>query len=118
MYLEGLKDLPLQLPADTVKEGDIHAYHLFSPLLDSNQVKISRDQLLDALIKENIGVGIHYNALHASKYYSQHYGIKTNLCPVAYEIGQRTFSLPLSPALNETQVKLVVEAVQSILNYS
>ncbi len=118
LYLEGLKDLPLQLPAHTLREDDVHAYHLFSPLLDSSQTNISRDRLLDALIKENIGVGIHYHALHACEYYSQRYGIQTDHCPVAHEIGERTFSLPLSPGLGENQVQQVIEAVQSILEYS
>jgi dTDP-4-amino-4,6-dideoxygalactose transaminase len=114
-YTEAFKDLPLQLPADTSRDGDIHAYHLYSPLLQTDRVKISRDQLLDALIHENIGVGVHYKALHTSAYYSNKYGLKNDYCPISSDIGNRTFSLPFSPYLTGQQVESIILAVRSIL---
>ena len=117
MYSEGLKDMPLELPADVQEEGDVHAYHLFSPLLKTDEVKISRDDLLNALIEENIGIGVHYNALHTSTYYRKTYNLEPESCPVSYDIGLRTFSLPLTPYLTEKRVEGVIVALRSILEY-
>jgi dTDP-4-amino-4,6-dideoxygalactose transaminase len=115
VYTESLRDLPLDLPADAVREGDVHAYHLYSPLLRTERVKISRDQLLDALIRENVGVGVHYRAMHASLYYANKYGLGTDHCPTAFDIGERTFSIPFGPYLTERQVESIIQAVRSIL---
>lgn len=117
LYNDGLQSLPLSLPADPQNEEDIHAYHLYAPLLKTDAVKISRDELLNALIEENIGIGVHYNALHNSEYYSHKYGLTEDFCPNANDIGSRTFSLPLGPDLTEQQIEAIVDAVRSILTY-
>ncbi|MBI4068419.1 DegT/DnrJ/EryC1/StrS family aminotransferase, partial [Candidatus Kaiserbacteria bacterium] len=47
-YSAALKGLPLVLPAP-VEEGDRHAYHLFTVLIDTEKTKVTRDQFLEEM---------------------------------------------------------------------
>jgi len=114
-YNNAFQDLPVFLPAPV--PGDIkHAYHLYTLLLDTDRLRISRDQFLEQMIEANIGVGVHYIALHLHPFYQQTYGYKRGDFPAAEWISKRTISLPLSPKLREKDVQDVIAAVTKIIN--
>lgn len=115
-YLECLRDLPLLLPASP-ESGTRHAYHLFTPLLLLEELGIDRETFLAALDAENIGAGIHYVPVHQQPYYKQRFGFSTQDYPEAAFVGERTFSLPLSPELSQEDVRDVATAIQRILRY-
>lgn len=114
IYNESFKDLPCFIPAP-VKKGTRHAYHLYTLLVDIDNLKCTRDDILNALTKENIGVGVHYLALHTHPYYADTYGLKMGDFPNAEFIGDRTISLPLSAKLTDYDVESVIAAVQKVL---
>ena len=116
-YNEAFKELPVVTPSDTALTGDRHALHLYNLLLKIEDLKINRDQFMDALHKENIGTGVHYIALHLHPYYAERYNLKRGMFPHAEYISDRTVSLPLSAKLNDADVDDVVKAVSRILNY-
>ena len=115
-YQESFRDLPLLLPSPTPPDQR-HAYHLYSPLLDLDRVRCTRDQFLQALHKENIGAGIHYIALHLHPFYQKTLGYRVGEFPNAEFISHRTFSLPFSAKLTHHDVDDVVQAVRRILTY-
>ena len=41
-----------------------HAWHLYTPLVDVDRLKISRDRFMEELKARNIGTGLHYTAVH------------------------------------------------------
>ncbi|MCG2659191.1 MAG: DegT/DnrJ/EryC1/StrS family aminotransferase, partial [Kiritimatiellae bacterium] len=87
-YNNAFQDLPVFLPAPV--PGDIkHAYHLYTLLLDTDRLRISRDQFLEQMIEANIGVGVHYIALHLHPFYQQTYGYKRGDFPAAEWISKR-----------------------------
>ena len=113
-YNETFKDLPVFTPSPV--ESDIrHAYHLYSLLLDSDNLKVTRDQFLDEMTSRNIGMGVHYIALHLHPYYQQTFGYKRGDFPNAEWISARTISLPLSAKLADGDVEDVIEAVRNIV---
>ncbi len=113
-YSEQLKKLPLILPKEP--EADtVHALHLYTVLLDIDNVKMTRDDLLNALIKEKIGTGVHYRALHLHPYYQEAYGYQQGDFPEAEFVSARTLSLPISAKLSESDVQDVVDALNKIL---
>jgi len=116
-YNESFKDLPVIKPSDDMLPGDRHARHLYTLLLKLEELKITRDQFMDALHKENIGTGVHYIALHLHPYYSEKYDLKRGMFPNAEYISDRTVSLPLSAKLTDGDVENVIEAVHKILNH-
>ncbi len=111
-YDEGLADLPVELPA-AEEPGSVHARHLYSVLVESGQ---PRDGVLDALIGQRIGTGVHYRPVHLHPYYRDRFGHRAGDFPNAEAIGQRTLSLPLSPALTETDVADVLEAMTKVVS--
>jgi dTDP-4-amino-4,6-dideoxygalactose transaminase len=115
-YMGALNGLPLQLPAPVPINGR-HALHLFPILLDLDNVSITRDQLLLALHKENIGVGVHYRAVHLQPFYVGKYGHNPNDYPNANYISDRTLSIPLSQYLTEQDTDDVILALRKILTY-
>lgn len=114
-YNNELKNLPLFLP-DEVEQNTRHAYHLYTIQLDLENVKITRDQLIQELHKQNIGTGVHYIALHFHPYYKNQFGYKEGDFPNAEFISARTLSLPFSAKLTDQDVSDVIEALNNILN--
>ena len=110
-----LRDLPLLLPRATEPESR-HAYHLYTPLLMLEELSVGRAEIIAAL-EENIGVGIHYVPVHQHPYYKKHFGFVDSDFPNATFVGERTLSLPLSPAMSEQDVVGVVAALTRICAY-
>jgi len=113
-YNEAFENLPVFMPA-TVEPGTRHAYHLYTLLLDTDRLKISRDDFLDKMTRRNIGVGVHYIALHLHPYYQKTFSYKKGDFPNAEWISDRTVSLPLSAKLTDEDVEDVIEAVSEII---
>ena len=115
-YNERLSGLPLQLPA-AVEAESRHAYHLYTPLLSLEEIGVPRDKIIAALDAENIGVGIHYVPVHQHPYYRDRFGFTDSDFPNATFVGERTVSLPLSPAMTESDVDDVATALTRIFRY-
>jgi dTDP-4-amino-4,6-dideoxygalactose transaminase len=115
-YNQQLKELPLVLPPATEPESR-HAYHLYTPLLMLDELRVGRAEIIAALEAENIGVGIHYVPVHQQPYYQRRFGLKDSDFPNATFVGDRTLSLPLSPAMSEQDVADVVTALSRICRY-
>ena len=98
-----------------VKSGERHAYHLYTLLIDLDRLGRTRDQVLNALLQENIGTGVHYLALHTHPYYAKKYNLNPGDFPNARHISDRTLSLPLSAKLSDDDVEDVIAAVRKIL---
>lgn len=116
MYSERLSGLPLQLPA-APEEGSRHAYHLYTPLLRLEDISVPRDRIIAAIDAEGIGVGIHYVPVHQHPYYRRRFGFENSDFPNATFVGERTLSLPLSPAMSEQDVVDVASALTRIFRY-
>lgn len=112
-YNEAFKNLPVITPAP-VEHGTKHAYHLYTLLLDIDNLEITRDQFLDEMTKRNIGVGVHYIALHLHPFFRKKYGYKRGDFPNSEWISDRTVSIPLSPKLTEDDVNSVILAIRDI----
>lgn len=112
MYHAALKDIPgIQTLKDRL--SDKSARHLFVILVDQD-AGISRDQVMEGLQKQGIGVGVHFRALHLMKHY-QTIGFERGLCPVAEDASDRILSLPLFPSMFDSDVEQVAEALRDIM---
>lgn len=114
-YNEVLSDLNITLPL--VPSSDVrHSYHLYPILIDDKKAGITRDKFIDALTKENIGVGVHYKSIPTHEYYQKTFHWDPLDYPNSYYIGERTVSLPVSPKLTDDNVNHVISAVRKSLN--
>lgn len=115
-YNERLRELPMLLPP-LPEPASRHAYHLYTPLLLLERIGASREKIIAALDAENIGVGIHYVPVHQQPYYRERFAFADQDFPNATFIGERTISLPLSPAMSEQDVDDVANALSRIFRY-
>src|SRR5688572_10343111 len=88
-YNQAFADLPVRLPAE-VEPDTLHAYHLYTILIDESRTGITRDCFLDAMTERNIGVGVHYLGIPEHPYYQETFGWKPNDYPHATRIGRQT----------------------------
>lgn len=112
-YLDELKNLPLVLPADA-PPGDVHAWHLFVLRL-SDDARVSRDEVIQALSDAGIGTSVHYVPLHRQPYWRERYGLTPEQFPVAEHAYQRMLSIPLFTAMSDEEQGRVIAALQAIV---
>ena len=115
-YDAAFAGLPVQRAAPR-DPGSEHARHLYILLLDLEHVQITRDRLLEALHRENIGTGVHYVAPPLQPYFQEKWGTSSVKFPVAEWLSERTFSLPLSSNMSDRDVDDVITALSRILTY-
>lgn len=110
-YQQELSELSATLPTKP-EHYTIQSYHLYTILIDQKICGISRDNFLDKMIAQNIGIGVHYLCIAEHPFYQNQYGWKPDDYPNATRIGQQTVSLPLSAKLTNEDVADVVKAVK------
>jgi len=114
-YYELLSDWPeVTLPA-LPSYDHLHAWHLYTVLINANAAGIDRDRFINAMKEANIGVGLHYQSAHVFSWYREHCHWKPEDFPNALSVGERICSLPLFPTLTNAQQDQVVMAMSAIL---
>ena len=94
-----------------------HAHHLYIIILDTDKLKVGRDVIMQALSKENIGIGLHFRSLHIQHYYKESFGYEAQDLPVADYLSDRILSLPLYPKMSQYDIDTVVKAVSKVINH-
>jgi UDP-4-amino-4-deoxy-L-arabinose-oxoglutarate aminotransferase len=106
-YEQAFADLPgVDFPR--VPRGARSARHLFTIWVPREV----RDRALAELQERGIGVAVNYRAIHLLSYYVSRFGIPRGTFPIAEQIGDRTITLPLYPAMTEEDVAQVIGAVR------
>lgn len=113
-YSQAFTDLPVLLPSKP-DPRDRHAHHLFTLLIDTDAITVTRDRVLEAMQAENVGVGVHYTAVHLHPFYREAYGFARGDFPNAEFISDRTMSIPLSTKLTDSDVEDVIRAVRKVM---
>ncbi|MEJ2698929.1 MAG: DegT/DnrJ/EryC1/StrS aminotransferase family protein [Desulfuromonadales bacterium] len=111
-YFELLGEDPPGVLPERGDEG--HSWHMFTLLLPFENLGVSRPAFQQAMKERNIGVGLHYPALHLFSLYRA-MGYREGQFPQAERIGRETVTLPLFPAMTLADVDRVVGALREIL---
>jgi dTDP-4-amino-4,6-dideoxygalactose transaminase len=114
LYNRGFADIEGLQPLQ-VKPNRRSAYHLYVVMADSAQLGLSRDELLNRIAAEGIGVGVHFRSLTVQKFYREKYGFQEGDFPVAERVSEQVLSLPLYPAMHESDVERVIRTVRKVL---
>jgi dTDP-4-amino-4,6-dideoxygalactose transaminase len=122
LYFKHMTTVPaLRLPArgpgyhGTPGQADDHSWHIFTPLLPLDELLINRGDFIKRMHARDIGVGVHYPAIHLFQYYRA-MGYKAGDFPNAERIGVSTVSLPLFPAMTDADVVRVCRATAEVLH--
>lgn len=111
-YDESFRELPVVLPSPPEPQTR-HARHLYTLLLDLEKTGSTRDRFLEEMTRRNIGVGVHYIALHLHPFYQNAFGCRKGDYPEAEWISERTVSIPLSARLTDDDAADVMDAVHA-----
>jgi dTDP-4-amino-4,6-dideoxygalactose transaminase len=106
-------DERIQLP--TVPDNCKSSWHLYVIRLNLDKLGgATRDQIVDALQAEGIGVAVHYRPVDHHPYY-QAKGYTGELCPVAEREAERVISLPIWPGMAAKDAEDTVTALHKVL---
>ena len=109
MYDEGLGQLPVTTPF-IAAPNDRHAYHLY--VIQTDPEHLSRDALVKRLLEQGIGTSVHFIPLHLQPYWRDTYKLARGDFPMANAVYERCVSLPIYPAMSDSDVERVIEAVR------
>ncbi|MEO1765947.1 DegT/DnrJ/EryC1/StrS family aminotransferase [Thiobacter aerophilum] len=111
-YFERLDPaLELGLPLAEFEQSN---WHMFQVLLPLARMRISRGEFIARMKARGIGVGVHYPAIHLFRLYRE-LGWREGDFPVAEAIGRAIVTLPLFPAMADTDVDRVCAALAEVL---
>jgi UDP-4-amino-4-deoxy-L-arabinose-oxoglutarate aminotransferase len=114
-YRERLSEIDEVLPVSDPSYPMKHAWHLFVVRLDVDKAGMTRDVFMDELKRRNIGTGIHFQAVHLQKYYTEAKGTRRGMLPNTEWNSDRICTLPLFPAMTSADVDNVVDAIKETL---
>jgi dTDP-4-amino-4,6-dideoxygalactose transaminase len=101
----------LELPVADFAHGN---WHMFQPLLPIERIEGGRAGFIAAMKAEGIAVGVHYPAMHLFTLFRRR-GFQEGDFPIAEDVGRRTVTLPLFPAMQDADVDRVCGALARVL---
>jgi len=111
-YAEELASLPDVEMLAPVPYPARHAWHLLVVRLRLEDLRVDRDAVMQQLLEANIGVGLHFKALHLHRFYRERLEVPPETLPHATRASGRILSLPLFPAMTRDDVRDVAVALQ------
>ena len=92
-----------------------HSRHLYILRIVPERLTISRDAFIEQLKDRNIGVSVHFIALHTMSAYVKRFGYRPEDYPKAYAFSESEISLPLYSTLGTENAEYVANAVLDIV---
>ena len=96
----------IQLLSDSGGAKDAH--HLYVLMLRVEELGLTRDKVVEGMLRRRIGVGIHFRPVHLEPYYRRKYGYSPGDLPNTEYAGERILSLPFYPSLSARDVERIV----------
>jgi perosamine synthetase len=107
-YSQSLSAIPgLELPVEA--DGVVSGWHLYVIRVPDRS---HRRRFFDLLSVAGIAAQVHYVPVYWHPYY-QELGYKKGLCPIAEDLYERSVSIPLFPAMVQTDVDRVVDSIHN-----
>ena len=93
-----------------------HAYHLYPVVVRTEDLTADRDAIMNAIQASNIGIGVHFRAVHLHPYYADTFGFRRGMFPHAEYYSDRTISLPFYPKMTDNDVEDVITVVRQVID--
>ncbi|MDQ3721282.1 MAG: UDP-4-amino-4,6-dideoxy-N-acetyl-beta-L-altrosamine transaminase [Actinomycetota bacterium] len=93
--------------------GSLHGYHLFPVRVRAGAG--ARHRAFEALRAAGVGVQVHYIPIYRLPYYRDELGYPQDACPQAEALYSGLISLPMFPAMSDSDVEWVVAELSSAL---
>jgi dTDP-4-amino-4,6-dideoxygalactose transaminase len=102
------RGLGCELPPEDFAQSNWHMFQVVLP------ERVERASFIARMREQGIGVGVHYPAMHLFKLY-RNLGWRAGQFPHAERIGRGIATLPLFPAMTDSDVERVCEAAKKVL---
>jgi perosamine synthetase len=112
-YTRAFDENPAVRPL-ALKKHVAHSYHLYVIQLNDDWAE-GRARVFSSLRDKGIGVNVHYLPVHLHPFYKNRYGTDRGLCPNAEKAYDKIISLPIFPAMKESMVETVINAVHEVI---
>jgi perosamine synthetase len=112
-YRESFADLP-EIENPECAADVQHAWHLYVIQLNTDRLRINRQEFIKALKAHNIGASVHFIPLHLHPFYRDTFGYQPADFPSAAAVFDRIVSLPIYPHMSEENVRDVIVAVRNL----
>ena len=107
----GATALGLELPPRDFTQSN---WHMFQVILPEDRLTIRRGEVMAKMKDAGIGTGVHYPAIHLFAVYRR-LGWKDGDFPIAERVCRNILTLPLFPAMAQSDVPRVVQALMDIV---
>ena len=113
LYRQALADVAeVEVPLE--REGTRSAWHLYVLRLNLDRLTIDRDEFIRELRHKGIATSVHFIPIPLHTFFASYPGLDKSLCPKALELYPRIVSLPLYPAMTESQIEFVADAIKEL----
>jgi len=114
-YDAAFEDIPgIRTPPEPAASDPM--YHLYAVEI-REEFGCDREEFVNAMHAENIGVQVHYVPLHYHPFFQEEFGFEQGDFPQTERIYEGLVSLPLFPEMEEKDIKNVVSATSQIHTY-
>lgn len=94
-----------------------HIFHLYVIKVQKDKAGITRDELFTKLVKNGIGVSVHYTPLHLLSFYKKFLDGRSSSFPIAEQVYEQVLSLPLFPTLTKKNIDFITKKIKEIIKY-
>ncbi|MGI5076293.1 UDP-4-amino-4,6-dideoxy-N-acetyl-beta-L-altrosamine transaminase [Treponema maltophilum] len=114
-YNKAFADIPcIKIPYNNTKL--VSCFHLYVLQIDFERLGKSRKDFMKELENREIGTQVHYIPVHTQPYYKTHYGYKTGDYPIAERYYERALSIPLYPAMSDSDIQKVIDTIKEVIH--
>lgn len=115
-YNEAFAEIPwLKTPGlQDSANRDLISWHLYTLQIDFQALGRTRTEVMVELRRKGVATQVLYIPVHLQPWYRTTYSYAAGKCPVAENYYRQALSLPLYPALQDTDTQQVIDAVCSL----
>jgi len=110
LYFDQLAGLPLDLPPADFEQSN---WHMFQVLLPTD-LAFRRGEIIQRMRESGVALGVHYPAIHQTSLYKRLGPVRSPL-PHTEDVASRILTLPLFPAMQESDIQIVASALSEVL---
>lgn len=95
-------------------DRELISWHLYTLQIDFQKIGKTRTQVMAELRSKGIGTQVLYIPVHLQPWYREHSNYRLGKCPVAEDYYRRALSVPLFPAMTDSDIERVIAAVTKV----
>ena len=117
-YNKAFQDLPLlNIPGvQNERDRDEISWHLYTPQINFEELRKTRSEVMLELREQEIGTQVLYIPVYLQPWYRETYGYVAGKCPNSESYYSKALSLPMYPAMTDSDIERVIAAVKRIVS--